>query len=735
MAHTVFRTCHLCEANCGLKFEVEGDRILEVGPDHDDVFSHGYICPKGAAIAEVHNDPDRLRTPMRRTPQGNFEPFGWEEALSLVTERLQALQRQHGPDSVAAYFGNPITHNHGILALRNSLIRALGTRNVSSASSQDTAPRFCVSYYLYGSSLALPVPDIDRTDYLLMLGANPRASNGSMLTAPDIRGRLRALRERGGRLVVVDPRRTETARDADEHLAILPDGDAPLLLAMIEVLLSEGKVDLARLIDQTVGWPELEAQIRTFTPERVARYVGIDASTIRRLAGEFQAARAPVAYSRVGVCNSAHGTAATLATDLLNLATDRVGQVGGWMFPRPVFDIAPLLRLTGDGHARWKSRVRGLNETLGELPAATLADEIETPGPGQVRGLLTVAGNPVLSVPNGLRLDRAFEQLEFMVSVDIYLNETTRHADVILPPAWGLVDDHVDLIVNSFAVRQVARWSPPVVPKSPDERSDWEILLELVYRLGGGPTGMRPLDWFYRLGRHLGWHWTPDSPVDLVLRLGARGDHFLPWSRGLNLKRLKQATHGLDFGPLEPGYRHRILHRDRKIHLDAPALRGALDELSQAVDAGRDESVLLMIGRRDLKSNNSWMHNVPQLVRGRPRCTLLVHPADAQARGLANGDRARLETDLHQDEVPIEVTEDMRPGVVCLPHGWGHARSAAWQHTAGAHPGVSFNDWVDDRQLESVVGQSILNGVPVRLTASNGSLQAATAKVATAAGG
>lgn len=717
MAQTVFRTCHLCEATCGLAIEVEGDRILSVRPDHDDVFSQGYICPKGSTIDAVHNDPDRLRTPVRRTPAGNFEPIGWDEALGLVAERLSAIRRQHGPDAIALYMGNPLAHNHGLLTLRNSLIRAIGTRNVTGAGSQDTAPRFCVSHYIYGCSLTLPVPDVDRTDYFLMLGANPRASNGSFWTAPDIRKRLRALRERGGRLVVVDPRRTETAREADEHIAILPDGDGPLLLAMVQTLLAAGRVDRERLRRETVGWDALEPRLAEFTPEWAAPYAGVDAATIRRLASEFADARRAVCYSRVGVCNQAHGTAATLATDLLNLVTGRIGAEGGWMFPQPAFDITPLIRLTGDGHNRWQSRVRGLPETLGELPASILAEEIETPGRGQVRALVTVAGNPVSSTPNGQRLARACEQLEFMAAIDIYVNETTRHADVILPPAWGLSDDHVDIIFNSVSVRRVARWSPPVVPKPAGEKHDWEIVLELIYRLGGGPTGMRPLDALARLARRLGWRWKPDSTIDLVLRLGPYGDRFLPWSRGLNLRRLKQHAHGLDFGPLEPGYRHRVLHRDGKLHLESPVLRAALDDLATAVARGRPGDQLLLIGRRELRSNNSWMHNVGELVSGRPRCTLLVHPDDAQARGLADGASAVLETPQRRASVTVEVSESMRPGVVSLPHGWGHQACAPWQRVAGAQPGASFNDWVDDQTVETIVGQSILNGVPVTLAA------------------
>lgn len=718
MTQTVFRTCTLCEAMCGLRFEVDGDRIVSVAPDDEDVFSRGYICPKGAAIAGIQDDPDRLRQPMRRTAEGTFEPISWSDAFQRIGERLNAIRRQHGRDAIGLYMGNPIAHNHAVLALRNGLFRALGTRNCTSAGSQDTSPRFAASYYLYGSSLAIPIPDLDRTDYLFCVGANPRVSNGSLMNAPNIRERLQALRQRGGRLVVVDPRRTETAREADEHVAILPGGDAALLLAMAQVIVSEGLARRDAIQRLANGFQAIEQRLSAFTPERVASQTGIDATTIRRLAREFAQAPTSVAYSRLGVCNNEHGTLASVATDVLNLVAGRVGEVGGAMFPASVFDARPILKLTNaDGHDRWRSRVRNLPETLGELPASILAEEIETPGTGQIRAMVTYAGNPVLSTPNSRRLAAAFAQLDFMVSIDIYINETTRHADIILPPTWGLTEDHVDLIATNAAVRNIARWSPPVLPKPPGAYSDWEIILELAYRLGGGPTGLKPLDWAFRLARKIGFRWTPESTLDMLVRLGPYGDRYLPGSRGLNLKKLKAHPHGLDLGPMKPGIAHRVIHRDGKMRLDAAVLLQAIDALARELDRPMESGTLRLIGRRALRSNNSWMHNVPALVSGKDRCALLVHPDDAARAGVADGETAILESRIHTGEVPVKISDEMRPGVVSLPHGWGHAESAPWQRVAGAHAGVSANDWTDDQEVELIVGQSILNGMPVRLRA------------------
>jgi anaerobic selenocysteine-containing dehydrogenase len=711
---TVYRSCTLCEATCGLAMEVEGDRIVSVRGDEDDVFSRGYVCPKGVAIAGVHHDPDRLRTPVRRTANGGFEPIGWEDALALVTSRLSAVRDQHGGDAIAVYMGNPIVHNHGAVLLRAGFVRAIGTRNSYSAGSQDTSPRFAASYHLYGSSLVVPIPDIDRTHHFLCIGANPWISNGSFMTAPDVRSRLRAIRERGGRIVVVDPRRTETAREADEWIPIRPGSDAALLLAMVQTLAADGRVDEARVGRLAEDWPRVRERLAAFAPERVAGFTGIPQGTIRRLARELADAPSGVAYTRIGVCNNRFGTLASWANDVLNLAAGRLGEVGGAMFPTPAVDAAKLTPYLGDGHARWHSRVRGLPETLGDLPAAALAEEIETPGPGQVRAMVVFAGNPTLSVPNGRRLARAMRGLEFMVAIDLYVNETTQHADVILPPSWTLAEDHFDLLMPHFAVRNVARWCAPVVDAAPGERADWEILLEIAERMGGGATGMPVVDRSIRLARRLGLRWTPTATAGLLLRLGHHGDRFLPWSKGLNLARMAAAPHGVDLGPLEPGIAHRILHRGRRMRLAPEPMLAALGELERV--AGEEPTrELLLVGRRELRTNNSWMHNVPSLVAGRERCVLFVHPADAERARVRDGDTAILASRIHRGPVRVQLNDDMAPGVVSLPHGWGHAESAPWQRVASQRPGVSANDWTDDADVESIVGQSILNGVPVRL--------------------
>jgi len=714
VSRTVRRVCTLCEATCGLRFEVEGNRILSVRPDREDPFSQGYACPKGMAIAELHDDPDRLRQPVRRTASGEFEPIAWDEAFALAAAGL-ARARDHGRNSVAVYWGNPIIHNHGALLARRGLNAALRTRNVFGAGSQDVSPRFATSHYLYGSSLAFPVPDLDRTELFLCVGGNPVVSNGSVLTAPDMRGRLRALRARGGRVVVVDPRRTETAAEADQHVAIRPGTDAAFLLALAALIVREGRATTRFLRESTRGSEAVLARLRALDLDACSRFTQVPLETLLALAREF-AERASVAYSRVGVCNTRFGTLGTYATDLLNVVAGRLGRPGGALFPTPAIDVARVLRWTGDdGHARWRTRVRGLPETMGEVPSAALAEEIETPGPGQVRALVTFAGNPVLSAPNGRRIDAALERLDFMVSIDLYVNETTRHADVILPPAGVLSEEHYDLFFGLCAVRNTVRRSPPVVEPAPDQRHDHQILAELSRRLGGGPTGMPAADRLLRVAERFGFRWSPRPTLDFLLRTGAWGDRYLPWRRGLRLRDVDAAPYGADLGPLATGIAHRVFHEGGRIALAPEPLLAAFDELQRALATPHPPDELLLIGRREVRTNNSWMHNVPSLVSGRARCVLLLHPKDAGARGIGDGDEAILASRVHAGAVRVQLSADVMPGVVSLPHGWGHAASARWQKVAGAHAGVSLNDWTDEAEVEGVVGQSILSGVPVTL--------------------
>jgi len=688
-----YLTCPLCEATCGLEVRLQDGRVKDLRGDRHDRFSRGHICPKAAALPDLYDDPDRLRQPMRRVP-GGWEAVGWPEALDEAARGLSQLQKQHGRDALALYFGNPLVHNYEATLFVRLLTRSLKTRNRFSATSVDQLPHQMAAYQMFGHQLLLPVPDLERTDFVLILGANPVVSNGSMLTAPDVARRLRELRARGGQLVVVDPRRTETAQLADRHYFVKPGSDAGLLLALLHTLLSEGLTRPGRLQSLSTGWNHLEGIAAGFSPEEVSDWTGLDPSEIRALAHQLAAAERAAVYGRVGVSTQEFGGLCQWLIQVLNAVTGNLDREGGVMFPSPAVDIR---RWSSPGsYARRHTRVRSLPAFAGEFPVAALAEEMLTPGAGQIRGLLTVAGNPVLSTPNGRQLERALEGLDFMLSIDPYLNETTRHAHLILPPPSPLQRGHFDLAFSLLTIRNVAKFNPPVLPA--EGPSEWQIFVELAYRLAG-------LGW---LGRATALRLGPEFLLDLGLRFGPYGSGWRFWRSGLTLKKLRQASHGLDFGPLQGG---RLKHLD----LTPEVYRKDLERLRRCLT--RAHSPLVVVGRRQLRSNNSWMHNSHRLVKGRPACTLQIHPQDAACRGLQHRGWALVRTRVGEVRVQVEVTEVMKPGVVSLPHGWGHHRPGTRTQIAEQHAGVSLNDLTDDRVLDDLTGNAAFSGLSVEVEA------------------
>jgi anaerobic selenocysteine-containing dehydrogenase len=714
MPATHYRTCNLCEAMCGIAVEHEGGRVLAIRGDKDDPFSRGHICPKAVALQDVHEDPDRLRRPLRRRGR-DWEEVGWEEALQEAAERLAAIQKAHGRSAAAVYLGNPTVHNHGSTLFSLLFLKALGSRSRFSATSVDQLPHMLASLLMFGHQLLLPVPDVDRTDFMLILGANPVASNGSLMTAPGIERRLKEIRGRGGRVVVVDPRRTETAALADRHVPIRPGTDALLLLAILHALFEEGRVRPNRILEMSDGLETVAAAVKAFPPEAVAAPTGVAAPLVRELARDLAATPKAVCYGRVGVSTQEFGGLCCWLINVINAVTGNLDRPGGAMFTRPAADLVALADRIGQrGHFdKGRSRVRGLPEFGGEWPAAVLAEEIETEGPGRIRALVTSAGNPVLSTPNGARLGRALASLDFMVSIDIYLNETARHAHLVLPPTFALEHSHYDLVFHALAVRDTAKYSEALFPPRPDQRHDWEILLELATRLrvarGDGALGAR-------LQRAVFRALSPDRLVAWLLRMGPHGAGLLPFAAGLTLGRLRESPHGVDLGPLAPCLPERLYTSTRRIDLAPAPLLADVERARRALSAAPDNSALRLVGRRDLRSNNSWMHNSPRLVKGPDRCTLLMHPQDAATRALAAGQRVRIASRAGSVVAALELTEEMMPGVVCLPHGWGHASDGARLRVAKERPGVSLNDLTDEQVVDPLSGNARLSGVPVEVT-------------------
>jgi anaerobic selenocysteine-containing dehydrogenase len=716
-----YRTCNLCEAMCGLEIRLKGQEILSIAGDKADPFSHGHICPKALALQDIYHDPDRLKYPVRRTATG-WEQIGWDEAFDEVATQLRAMQGRHGGNAIGVYLGNPVVHNMGTLLFAPPFIRALRTRNRFSATSVDQLPHQFVAYHMLGHQFLVPIPDIDRTEFMLILGANPLASNGSLMTAPGVAERLKAIQKRGGKVVVIDPRRNETAAVADEHLFIKPGADAVLLLALLHTLFADGLTNLGRLAEISNGLDQVAALVADFPPERVADQTGIAARDIQRIALEFARATSAVCYGRVGASTQAFGGLTQWLINLLNIVTGNFDRAGGAMFPKPAFDVVGITTSTGQvGHGgRWRSRVRGLPEFGGELPVAVLAEEILTEGEGQIRALVTIAGNPALSSPNGRQLDQALAGLDFMVAIDIYINETTRHANIILPPTTGLETDHYDVTFHSLAVRNTAKYSPALFAPQPGMKADWEILLELRRRLGGLPADVRnrkdprvKLDVFSRM--------SPDKILDLALRFGPYGY----WGgnvggHALNLRKLKQSPHGIDLGPLQPCLPERLVTRSRQIELAPEVLLHDVTRLEQTMRNGTTAHGgydLSLIGRRQLRSNNSWMHNSRRLVKGKERCTLLMHPRDAAARGLSDRQPVCVRSRVGEIELPLEISADIMPGVVSIPHGWGHHRPGIRLGTARRHAGASINDLTDEQLIDELTGNAAFSGVPVSVQA------------------
>ncbi len=732
---TVFRSCPVCEASCGLAIDVDraANRVLAVHGDEADHRSRGYVCAKSQVVRHLYEDPSRLRRPVRRTAAG-WEEMDWDAALALVGGRLADIRAEHGKDAVAMYYGNPNGHNFGTQIHTQMFITLLETQRFFSAGSVDQQPKNLACEILYGNAWAIPIPDLDRADFFVCMGGNPLVSQGSLMSAPDVGARLESLRARGGKLVVIDPRRTETAAIADRHHFIRPGTDAFLLFAFVRLLFEQGWVHPGHLAPHLDGLAELSELAQPFTPEAVAPITGIDAADIRSLCADFCAAGKPVLYGRIGLCTQSFGTLSSWLVDVINLLRGRLDAEGGSMFPRPATgNLEPGEGVNVIGRARWHSKVRGFPEYMSMLPATLMAEELAWDGPGKARALITVAGNPVLSVPNGDRLREAIEGLDFVVAIDLYANETTSLADVILPPLVQLEHSNFDFLFQGTSVRNFARWSPRVLEPPPDGREQWQIMLDLVGRMHGltaeALSGMLLSGMAERIAEHLpgsdaaaliaatSGHEGPDQLLDLMLRAGPYGDHF-SGGEGLTLERLKAEQHGLDLGPLMPGRLPGLLRTEgKRIRLLHPLLDDDIARLrARLVEAAAGNHTLLLIGRRHARDMNSWLHNLPHFVRGKNRCTLRIHPSDAHPRGLLDGTEARIRSAAAERVVTIEISDELMPGVVSLPHGFGHCYAGTGQPVASAYGGVSCNDLVGDA-LDLPSGTSVVNGVPVEVEA------------------
>src|SRR6266480_2895957 len=738
---TSYATCPLCEATCGLEIVTRGREVLSIRGDEKDVFSHGYICPKAYSLKELDADRDCIREPMMRRGD-QWLKVSWDDAFAEVERGLLPILQERGRDALAVYVGNPNAHNLASLLYLPVLLHAAGTHNFFSASTVDQMPKQVAAGLMFGTMLSIPIPDLERTDYLLLLGANPLVSNGSLMTAPDMRDRLRRLRQHGGKVMVIDPYRTRTAQEADEHHFIRPGYDAHFLFAIVHTLFDEGLVAPGKLAEHISGLEQVRVLAEPFLPERVAAACGIAASTIRSIARDLAAAPRAAVYGRIGTCTQAFGTLVSWLVDVLNVLTGNLDREGGAMFPKAAAGARNANGTPGRGRGvrfgRWKSRVRGLPEYYGELPASCLAEEIDTPGQGQVKALITLAGNPALSTPNSHRLQRALSTLKFMVSIDIYLNETTRYANVILPPPPVLARSHYDLALYQLAVHNVAHYSAPVIEREAGALDEWELFLRLAGILAGQGSKADPstlddlvittliqrevaLDGSSIENRDVGEllealtpRRGPERMLDFLLRSGPYGDAFGRHD-GMSLETLEAHPHGVDLGPLQPRIPEVLRTPSGKIELAPQPIVEDVERLlisfERSLTFGNGH--MLLIGRRDLRSNNSWMHNLHVLTKGKDRCTLHIHPDDAAHLALVDGNMATVASRSGSVEVPIEITDAIMPGVVSIPHGWGHTLSMTQTRIASEHAGVNTNILSNEMEVDPLSGNAVLNGIPV----------------------
>lgn len=724
---THLRTCPLCEAMCGLAIHVEDGRVTDIRGNRDDVWSRGHLCPKGTSLAALHDDPDRIRQPMIKI-DGQWQEVSWDAAFRRCTALLTPVIEKYGIGAVTAYTGNPLAHSFSLARYAGVLMGMSGMPVTYSPGTVDQWPKNLSSHLMYGLWWNFPVPDIERTDLLVIMGANPAASQGSLLAAPNVMGLIDGIRRRG-KVIVIDPVRTLTAARADEWLPIVPGTDAALLLAVAHTLFAEDLINPGRHVD---GVDIMRQAVADWPPERVSAVTGIGEDRIRRLARELAGTERSVVYGRIGLCNQEFGSLASWLVDVINILTGHFDTPGGAMFPKPAawsITTQPLPGLEGGAadFGRWHTRVRGAKEVLGQAPVSCMAEEIATPGDGQLKALITVAGNPVLSTPGGDKLDEVLPMLDAMISVDLWLNETTRHADVILPGLSPLEQPHHDDLILLFAIHSIANYSAPVF--DPGERPhEWEILIRLTGLCAGTPAedvDVAAIDdgFFDYLAftqgldgaeiRKLYDHGGPERMLDLTLRTGPFGDQYGKNPGGITLDMLKANPNGIDFGPMVPQLPDILGTTDKKIRLAPQYLLDDLPRLAARME--RPAEPLVLVSRRHLRSNNTWLHNVPALMKGKDRCTLLIHPDDAARCGVADSDIVTVKSEAGEITVPVEVTDSIKPGVVSMPHGWGHGKPGTRMSVANASPGANTNVLSPPTFVDEPSGNGVLNGIPVTI--------------------
>ena len=692
-----YRTCNLCEAMCGLKITYKEKKVISIVGDKKDPLSKGYICPKSQALKDLYEDSDRLKTPIKRTENG-WEKISWTEAFDEVEHQIKKIQEKYGNDAVATYQGNPNVHNLGAMLYGGPFLKSLKTKQKYSATSADQLPHHIASLKMFGHQMLIPIPDIERTHYLLILGANPGASNGSLLTAPGFSQKIKNIQKRGGKVINIDPRYTETSKISSNHFFINPGKDALLLLSLLHVIFEQGINEKTHLSNHLKGLNEIKEIVKKYPPQKTASIIGINGFEIQKIAKDFMNSETAVCYGRMGVSTQEFGGICQWLINVINIVTNNMDKVGGAMFTKPAIDLVFMTGMQGKvgNFDRYRSRVHDLPEYSGELPVATLADEMLVKGEGQIKMLICTAGNPVLSTPNGKKLEMALEQLDFMVSIDIYLNETSKYANIILPSTNGLETQHYDLVFHQLAIRNTAKLSEVLFEKDDNQKHDWQILNELTERITGNKNSL-----------------TPEKMLDSMFQFSSYKD------ANLSVKKLKDNPSGIDLGALQPHLTKRIFTTDKKINISPKFFIDDLKRLDQelfnVVDEDKINFPFALIGRRHLRNNNSWMHNSELLMKGKNRCTVLMSSKDANNLSITNHQQIRIISNVGSIELPVEISDEMKEGVLSIPHGFGHNREGTKIKLAEENAGESINDLTDDHKIDRLTGNANFSGTRVKV--------------------
>lgn len=718
--------CRICEPACGLKVTTQGNRVLKIEADEDNVVTRGFVCSKGIRFKDVHESPDRLRHPIKRVGD-RWERISWEQAFQEIGEKVKGIRSRHGGESFAMYMGNPAGFSGTHPVFCQAFLAGLGSKHFYTPGSQDCNNKFAASQRMYGSPFVQPIPDFDNVDCFIIVGSNPAISHMSFINAARPVERLKALEEKGGKVYFVNPRRTESARRVGEQVFIRPGTDIWFLLAFLNELIASGGVQPSVVDKYMKGFDAVEQLVQPWTPERAERVTGIPAATLRAMVSRYSNAKGGALYCSTGVNQAQHSTLAYWILNVINCVSGNLDRRGGMLVSRGLVDLPKIAKKFGYGDRTDRSRIGNFASVLDSFPAGILPDEIFTPGRGQVKALFVSAGNPVLSCANGTRMEKAIKQLELVVCIDLFRNETGNLADYVLPGLTWL--ERPDIPVGAAGLQTVPyiQWTDAMVQPDGEQQDEWWIYTELaracgVRLFGDKSFGGMLAHYYFMANRYV-------QKLPLLGNLLAFDPAHMQSAMLLGSLRVKPAQMRSNPGAilLKPNLPKdflgsRVLTEDGKVDL-APAeyIEGAkmLESDFEREIAQRDQ--LRLISKRERFGHNSWMHNVQEFVFRNNTNFVYMHPDDAERCGLKDRELAEVRSATGNVTLPVKLTDDMMPRAIALPHGWGHQRADGLS-VASRTTGVNANLLAPDgpASLERFAGMALMNGIPVEVRRAGG---------------